>query len=68
MEWSALIAGFVFGIIGLWLLKEAKKQANFPLLFTALALILYPYFIDNPWLAWGLGIGLCGLAYKLFQA
>ncbi|MEQ1875162.1 MAG: hypothetical protein ABL958_00860 [Bdellovibrionia bacterium] len=58
-----LLASFIFGVIGIFLAKWAKQEGNFNLLFIGLGLMFYPYFVENIWLVWGIGFGLCGLAY-----
>lgn len=60
---SSVLAMVVFGIIGTYFLKYARAHGNFTFLFIALAMFIYPYFIDGPVLTWGVGLGLCGLAY-----
>jgi multisubunit Na+/H+ antiporter MnhE subunit len=60
---SGLIAGFVFGVIGLWMFKEGKRRVNYTVVFISIALMIYPYFVPGAWLTWIVGGGLCGLAY-----
>ncbi len=60
---SQLIAGFIFGVIGVYLFKQAKVKGNAPFAIIGVLLIGYPYFVSNSWLAWGIGIALCYLAY-----
>lgn len=60
---SALIAGFVFGVIGLWLFRRARKEANNRLVVMALALMIYPIFVSNGVLSWAMGIILCGWSW-----
>ena len=60
---SSLIAGFVFGVFGLYLFRWGKKDANFSHLFTGLALMIYPYFVSGVFLTWGIGFSLLGVAY-----
>ena len=60
-----LLGGIIFGLWGMYLVKVAKRDAHWPSLFIGIALMIYPYFISNPYLLWGLGIGLIVLAKKL---
>jgi hypothetical protein len=60
---SGLFAGFVFGVIGIWLFRKGKKEAEFDFIFIGLALMVYPYFTKGPWGDWGIGAALCSLAY-----
>jgi hypothetical protein len=62
---SSLAAGFFFGVWGVFLIRRAKRESHIPSLFFGLALIVYPYFIENDYLLWGIGAVLCGAAYKL---
>lgn len=62
---SGLAAGFIFGVIGMFVLRHGRKEANFPVFFIGVALIIYPYFVENDYLLWGAGVGLSWLAYKL---
>jgi multisubunit Na+/H+ antiporter MnhE subunit len=50
--------GFFFSVFGLYFLKEGRKKANFPLIFTGLAMLTYPYFFTNVWATLGIGLGL----------
>lgn len=59
---SSLFAAFIFGVIGFWLLKPAKEKGSFALGLIALALMIYPYFVEGAILNWGIGIALCALA------
>lgn len=57
------MAGFIFGVIGFYLLKQGRKQVNYTWAFIGLALIIYPYLLHSAWLVWGLGFVLCVVAY-----
>ncbi len=45
----ALFFGILFGAIGSAYFLYGKKTTNLPYLFSGVALILYTYFFDNPW-------------------
>jgi hypothetical protein len=62
---STIIVSFVFGVIGLFVFRHAKKNLNYPLLFTSIAMMIYPMFTAGWILDWGVGIFLCALAYYL---
>lgn len=64
---SSLLAGFLFGIIGLFVLKRGRANANFTQVMIGLALMIYPYFVNSDALNWGLGIALTFAAYWLRQ-
>ncbi len=61
---SSLIAGFVFGVVGVYFIKEAKRLGNLTALCYGLALLVYPYFVSNPWFAWPIGVALTVIGYK----
>jgi len=69
MDFSALstgnlIAGFLFGIVGLCVMKVAKRDVNLTGLSLGLALMIYPYFVTNVWANWGIGIVLSFFAFR----
>ncbi len=60
---SSLFAGLIFGIIGWYIFKHGRKTANNHFVFIGIVLMIYPYFTKGPLADWGIGAGLCGLAY-----
>lgn len=64
---SALIAGFVFGVFGVYFIKDGKRQALVSLVLVGLALLVYPYFIENIYLIWGIGVALLAYGFWLRQ-
>jgi glucose uptake protein GlcU len=60
---SSIIASILFGIIGWWMFKTAKRRDNTKVVWIGVALMIYPYFVDNTKLIWLIGFALCGLAY-----
>jgi hypothetical protein len=67
MSFSSLFAGFLFGVIGLWLLKEARRRSNLYNVVISILLMIYPYFTAKPVATWGVGILLCGAAYYFWD-
>ena len=65
---SSVAAGFIFGVFGMFLIKRAKTESHFPSLFVGLALVSYPFFVENDYLLWGIGISLLFIAYQLRNA
>ncbi|MGE4233229.1 MAG: hypothetical protein AB7F43_07875 [Bacteriovoracia bacterium] len=53
---SNLFAGFVFGVIGFYAWKHARKTSSMRHFVLAIALMLYPYFIENLWAMYGIGV------------
>ena len=67
MNPAELAAGFVFGVIGFWLVRQAKQRGNVEIGIIGMSLMFYSYFVPNPWLSWGIGSALCFLAYRSYQ-
>jgi Na+/proline symporter len=65
---SSLAAGFFFGIWGVYFLKRGRRVGHPPSLLIGLALIAYPYFIENDYLLWGIGAGLMFVGYQLAKS
>jgi hypothetical protein len=55
---SQLVAGFVFGVLGMWFVKRAKAEGDLKFFTVGMLLIVYPYFVENPWSLWATGIAL----------
>ncbi len=62
---SGLLAGFVFGIVGLYIFRHGKKTANYSLIFVSVLLMSYTVFTRDWWQHWGVGAVLCGFAYYI---
>ena len=60
---SSLMASLIFGIIGWYLFSHGRKNANNHFVVIGIALMVYPYLTKGPLADWGIGAGLCGLAY-----
>ena len=60
---GALIAGFVFSVIGYYLYREGKKRLNRGVLWTGVVMMIYPVFISGATRLWVAGAGLCAVAY-----
>ena len=63
-RFSAILAGLVFGVFGIYLFRFGKKHAHASAMGIGLALMIYPYFIENEYLLWGLGAVLTYLGYR----
>lgn len=61
--WSQIIASLFFGVVGFFVFKHGKKDLNYSLIFTGIALMIYPMFTSGWVQDWGVGVILCGLAY-----
>ena len=55
------VAGvIIFGIVGFFAYRRAKKSKNKKARYLSLALMFYPYVVDNTVLLYVVGCGLCG--------
>ncbi|GLQ33345.1 hypothetical protein GCM10007876_38250 [Litoribrevibacter albus] len=61
LDSGSLILGLIFGSIGLGYFIYGKKQANVVIRYTGIALMIYPYFIENHFAVLGVGILLMAL-------
>ena len=64
-SFSQIMAGILFGIVGMYLLRLSKKRPNFPFMLIGIALIVYPYFVSSDWLTWIVGLVLVGQHHLL---
>ena len=62
---SSLFAGFTFGVLGVFLIKQGKKKGHLAGILIGLALLVFPYFISNPFLVWPIGLALLFLAARI---
>ena len=58
-----ILGAILFGIVGLLAYRRGKKTKQPSLLWTGVALMLYPYAVSETWMLWVIGFGLCGWAY-----
>lgn len=63
---SGLLAGLIFGIVGMWMFRQGKRKSSLAIVGIAVALMLYPYFTRGPIADWGVGLALCGAAYYIW--
>lgn len=59
----SLIAGLIFGIVGLYVFRRGRKESSMRLVMLGLALMIYPYFVDGATLNWVVGFLLSGASY-----
>ncbi|MBG7609199.1 MAG: hypothetical protein IZT59_14400 [Verrucomicrobia bacterium] len=53
-----ILAAFIFGSIGWGAWRYGRKLDLWKPVVIGLALMVYPYFIYNAWLLWGIGVAL----------
>lgn len=58
-----IMAGIIFGIIGMAALKYGHQEKNYRPVVIGLFLIIFPYFVSNTILMYVLGVGVSSLLY-----
>ena len=53
-----LLAGFIFGTLGWGAFSYGRRLDLWQPRAIGAGLMVYPYLFSNPWLVWGLGVGL----------
>mgnify|MGYP000968167150 CR=1 FL=1 len=62
-----LFFGFAFSVFGIAFFRRGRKIGNYGLIGIGIALMVYPYFVYNPWAVFGLGSALCFGAYRIWN-
>ncbi len=65
---STIIAGLIFGAIGLYAYRWGKKRDNRYVYWTGITMMVYPMFIQSNKLTWSIGLALCGVLYHYWWA
>ncbi|UYL07856.1 hypothetical protein B9G69_012450 [Bdellovibrio sp. SKB1291214] len=60
---GALIAGTIFGLIGIWLFRKGRRESHMPNVMVGLGLMIYPLFVTSTLYTWVVGLLLCGVSY-----
>ncbi|MBI5416310.1 MAG: hypothetical protein HZA29_05805 [Candidatus Omnitrophica bacterium] len=60
---AKIIAWLIFGGVGFVAFVYGKKQQSFKPLLIGLALMGYPYFVNDTFWLYAVGAGLCFLLY-----
>lgn len=65
MDFSAsnLLGGIIFSGIGFAALIYGKKQSSFKPMIIGGVLLVYPYFVSNIWLLYGIGLVLTAFLF-----
>lgn len=59
----AMVAAFVYSVIGLYLFIHGKKKLNYWFIWIGVVLMVYPIFVSQAWVSWLFGAACCALAY-----
>lgn len=62
-DWSNIIGGVIFGIIGFVAFNYGRKMKSSKPLMVGIALMVFPYFVSNTLLLYIIGAGLCAALY-----
>ncbi len=65
MTTSSLLFAMLFGSIGLGYFIYGKKQLRYATLFAGVALMIYPYFVNNTYALVVIGLGLMAAPFFL---
>ena len=58
-----LIAGLIFGVIGMAAFGFGKKHGEITKMVVGVALMIFPYAVSNTWLLYGIGVVLTVLVF-----
>lgn len=58
-----IFGAILFGIIGYLAFRRGRKTSQPLLVWTGVALMLYPYAVQQTWLMWLVGAGLSAWVY-----
>ena len=58
-----LFASLLFGIIGLAAFTYGKKTTKWKAMAIGVVLMVFPYWIDETWLLYSIGIALCAALF-----
>jgi hypothetical protein len=64
---NSIVAGLIFGVIGLAYFRYGKKRPSFPWMAFGMALMIYPYFLESIWLLIGVGVALTVAPWVMFR-
>ena len=62
-----IIAGLIFGVFGFYIFRRGRQVSNMKSVLIGLALMIYPYFVDNAFIVWGTGFALLFIGYKTLE-
>jgi hypothetical protein len=61
----ALVGMVIFSLLGMWALKEGRREANIKQLVLGIVLVVYSYLTADPWIVWGIGVALTIAVFKV---
>jgi len=63
INWGYWIANILFGIIGWYAFIHGKREKSWRPMLIGILMMIYPYFVTNTYLTFGIGIALCAALY-----
>ena len=54
----ALVGMLLFSLLGMWAVKEGRRESNIKELLLGIGLVGYAYFTSEAWVVWLVGAGL----------
>ena len=63
MSTATLFAGLLFGAAGMGAFVYGKKQRQATPFLIGVALMVYPYFVEDVWLLYGIGVVLIAMLF-----
>ncbi len=60
-----LFSGLLIGLVGFLMFNHGRKEQNFRVLFTGLALCVYPYFVGSVLMIWLVFAAIVSVLYAL---
>lgn len=61
----ALVGMLLFSMLGIWAIKDGRREGNIAVMGLGFVLLFYSYFTDQSWLIWGIGTILSLAVFKL---
>lgn len=58
-----IFGAILFGVVGYVAFRRGRKTSTSALTWTGVALMLYPYAVEQTWVLWVVGVALCGWLY-----
>lgn len=64
---ATLFGVILFSVIGFGAFSYGRKQAAWRVAGIGVALMIYPYFVDQAWLLYAIGLALCAAIYMFWE-
>lgn len=61
----ALVGMVMFSLLGMWAIKEGRREANIKQLLLGIALVGYSYLTPEAWQVWLVGVVLTFAVFKV---